>query len=260
MADIKNPVDLLPAFEWKPDVVFFLSALVSRVTCEQAATLAVDTNLTGIQNIIEMTKRANAHLVYMSTSEVYGPDLAVMSEDSEPSPNNRYGLTKLLGEKLVEHDVRYHGLKAVTLRPFMMYDENESLGDHRSAMIRFATNLALGKEVEVHLGSERAWLHVNDAIKAIESAAHIKEYAIINIGSSDFRPMKDLAHIICDELKANKSLIVEKKLPQMMTLTKRPTLDRMRDILGVESKVSLEEGVKLVCNRIREAVKLGIIR
>ena len=74
---------------------------------------------------------------------------------SDPKPNNRYGLSKLLGERLVEYEVQQHGLRAVTLRPFMMYDEHEELGDHRSAMIRFATNLAEGKEIEVHLGSER---------------------------------------------------------------------------------------------------------
>ena len=41
MADITKPLDMLPAFDWGPDVVFMLSAMVSRVTCEQAASLAV---------------------------------------------------------------------------------------------------------------------------------------------------------------------------------------------------------------------------
>ena len=45
MADITHPLDLLPAFDWKPDVVFLLSAMVSRVTCEQASSLAISTNL-----------------------------------------------------------------------------------------------------------------------------------------------------------------------------------------------------------------------
>ncbi len=254
MADIKNIADLVPAFDWRPDVVFFLAAMVSRVTCEQAASLAVDTNLTGVQNVLELTKRAGAHLVYMSTSEVYGPEIEIMSEEVIPKPNNRYGLTKLLSESLVEHDVKYHGLSAITLRPFMMYDENEDLGDHRSAMIRFVTNLSQGKEIEVHEGSERAWFNVKDAVRAIEAAAHVKEYTVVNIGSPDFRSIKELAELICDELGADKSLIKEVKLPKMMTLTKRPTLDRMENILGVKAEVSMEEGVKLVCEKIKERV------
>ena len=52
MADINHPVDLLPAFDWGPEVVFLLSAMVSRVTCEQASSLAIATNLGGINNVL----------------------------------------------------------------------------------------------------------------------------------------------------------------------------------------------------------------
>src|SRR3954462_9628023 len=114
MADINHPVDLLPAFDWSPDVVFLLSAMVSRVTCEQASSLAVATNLGGINNVLQLCKRVGAMTVFFSTSEVYGPGCDPMDEAaSTPRPNNRYGLSKLLGEALVEYEVRTHGLRAV---------------------------------------------------------------------------------------------------------------------------------------------------
>src|SRR5215210_5339005 len=164
MADINHPVDLLPAFDWEPTVVFLLSAMVSRVTCEQASSLAIATNLSGVNNVLQLAKRAKSKVVFFSTSEVYGPHCDPMDEtDSNPKPNNRYGLSKLLGEQLVEYEVRTHGLDAVVLRPFMVYDENEDLGDHRSAMIRFSSELALGRPIEVHRGSARSWLHITDA-------------------------------------------------------------------------------------------------
>jgi nucleoside-diphosphate-sugar epimerase len=253
MVDITHPVDMLDAFDWKPDVVFMLSAMVSRVTCEQAGSLAISTNLTGLQNVLTLSKRVGARTVFFSTSEVYGPDCNPMDEAlSNPKPNNRYGLSKLLGEQLVEYEVRQHGLKAVSLRPFMMYDEEEDLGDHRSAMIRFATNLALGKPIEVHKGSERGWMHVSDAVRAIEAASKTDEYAVINIGHHDFRPIEELAEMIRIRLGAPKNLVTERELPTRMTLSKRPTLERMRTILGIEPRISLEEGVDRVCRRVRE--------
>lgn len=255
MADITKPLDMLPAFDWGPNVVFMLSAMVSRVTCEQAASLAVDVNMHGLQNVLELCKRVKAHVVYFSTSEVYGPSIEIMAEDVQPEPNNRYGLTKLLGESLVEYEVRQHGLSAVTLRPFMMYDEDEDLGDHRSAMIRFATNLALGKPIEVHNGSSRAWFHVTDAVRSIERAAHVKEYSVINIGSGDVRPISELAELICDELGADRALIKYIDLPARMTLQKRPTLTRQEEILGVRPEVGFEEGVKRVCAKVRERLR-----
>lgn len=258
MADINHPIDLLPAFDWGPDVVFLLSAMVSRVTCEQASSLAISTNLGGINNVLQLCKRVNAMTVFFSTSEVYGPECDPMNEAvSNPRPNNRYGLSKLLGEQLVEYETRIYGLRAVSLRPFMMYDENEQLGDHRSAMIRFATNLALGRPIEVHRGSARGWLHVSDAVRAIERAAHVKEYTVVNIGHPDVVPVADLAEMIRVELRASSDLVIHKQIPGQMTLIKRPVLARQKEILGVVPTVSLLEGVKLVCTRIQERLASG---
>lgn len=256
MADINHPVDLLPAFDWKPDVVYLLSAMVSRVTCEQASSLAIATNLSGINNVLQLAKRAGARVVFFSTSEVYGPGCDPMDERiSNPQPNNRYGLSKLLGEQLVEYESRTYGLKAVVLRPFMVYDEDEDLGDHRSAMIRFASELAQGRPIDVHRGSARSWLHVSDAVQAIERAAAVDEYAVVNIGHPDVIPISDLAELIRAELRAAPELVRVRDLPERMTLVKRPTLDRMRERLGVVPRVSLRDGVRLVCRRVQERLK-----
>lgn len=258
MADINHPIDLLPAFDWGPDVVFITSAMVSRVTCEQASGLAIATNLAGINNVLQLCKRAKAMAVFFSTSEVYGPDCDPMDEqEPHPRPNNRYGLSKLLGEQLVEYEVRQYGLRAVTLRPFMIYDEEEDLGDHRSAMIRFASNLASGRPIEVHSGAARGWLHISDAIRAIEAAASVREYAVINIGHPDVVPIEELAEAIRRELAAAPELLLQKPIAPRMTLVKRPRLERQRELLGVNPMVSLAEGVRRVCRRVLERLKAG---
>ena len=258
MADINHPVDLLPAFDWKPDVVFLLSAMVSRVTCEQASSLAIATNLGGINNVLQLAKRANARVVFFSTSEVYGPECDPMDERlADPKPNNRYGLSKLLGEQLVEYEARTYGLKAAVVRPFMVYDENEDLGDHRSAMIRFTCDLALGRPITVHRGSARSWLHVSDAVRAIEAAARLDQYSVINIGHPDVVAVADLAEQIRRTLGAAPDLVRVNELPDRMTLVKRPTLGRMRDLLGVAPTVALDEGVRRVCARVQERLRSG---
>lgn len=256
VSDITHAVDLLPAFDFGPDVVFVLSAMVSRVTCEQAPGLAAATNLAGLTNVLQMCKRVKATTVFFSTSEVYGPGCDPMDESiSDPRPNNFYGLSKLLGEKLVEYEVRQHGLRAVVLRPFMSYDEEEDLGDHRSAMIRFATNLALGRSIDVHDGSARGWLHVSDAVRAIERATQVADYTVVNIGHPDVRPIAELAEMIRSRLDAPRELVRVCRLPERMTLVKNPTLERQQNVLGVIPKVSLSEGVDLVCRRIQDRLK-----
>jgi nucleoside-diphosphate-sugar epimerase len=258
MADINHPIDLLPAFDWAPDVVFILSAMVSRVTCEQAGGLAISTNLGGINNVLQLCRRVGARTIFFSTSEIYGPGIDPMDERiASPKPNNRYGLSKLLGEQLVEYEVRTHGLKAVSLRPFMMYDENEDLGDHRSAMIRFTSELASGRPIDVHAGSARSWLHSSDAVRAMEAATRLDDYAVINIGHPDVVAIEQLAEKIRQELGAPASLLRLVPQPARMTPVKRPSLDRQRDLLGVVPQISLDEGIRRVCRRVRERLAAG---
>lgn len=259
-ADIRNAADMLSILDWDPDVIYHLGSMVSRVTCEMAPTTAIETNLVGTQNVIEVAKRTGAKLVNFSTSEVYGNTTQKMRETLKPQPNNRYGLSKLLAERLVEYEAASNGLRAITLRPFMMYDELEDLGDHRSAMIRFAYNAHMGLPIEVHAGSARGWIHVSDAVRAIVNAGEYEHdnadhnHMIVNIGHPDVRPIMNLAELIIEDLAADPSLLRIIDQPERMTLIKDPLLRRQEEILGVVPEVDLEEGVYRVCLAMRNRV------
>lgn len=248
MADITHPLDLIPAFDWRPDVVFLLAATVGRMCCEQAGSLAVATNVAGVNNVLQLCKRSGARCVFFSSSEIYGPHCDPMDEArSIPQPNNRYALTKWLGEQLVEFEVRASGLRAVSVRPCMVYHEHETVGEHRSAMVRFVSNLALGRSIEVHRGAARSWLHVSDAVRAIEAAGRLDQYSVINLGHPELILMADLAEMIRLELNASPELVVATELPPRMTLIKRPTLERQRSLLQFEPAVGIAEGVRRIC-------------
>jgi nucleoside-diphosphate-sugar epimerase len=247
VADINHPLDLLPAFDWGPDVVFLLAAVVGRTTAEQASSLAIATNLGGINNVLQLCRRTESKCVYISTSEVYGPAAESMDETALPQPANRYGLSKWLAEQLIEYEVRTSGLDAVTVRPSMVYDEMEDVGEHRSAMIRFASNLAHGRPIEVHRGSARGWLHVSDAVRALEAAGRVESHTVINIGHPEVVPMIELAEMIRIELGADTSLVSTVPLPPGIRLVKCPSLERQRSLLGFEPHMDLEEGVRRVC-------------
>lgn len=251
VANINNVGDLFEAFSFKPDICIHLAAMVSRVTCEQSPFLTVDTNLSGLNNIIQVCKAFNTKLIYFSTSEVYGNIGGYLSEDRQPKPNNRYGLTKYLGEKLVEYEV-VNGLKAIIVRPFMFYDELETRGEHRSAMIRFAENLSLRHKITVHKGSLRSWLHMSDAVRFIEKIIHIDSFEIVNIGTSEIVLTEDLAKMMCDYFCLEYSKYVyELPLPDKMTLEKYPDIRKLISLTGIEPKVTFKEGVK----RVLESVK-----
>ena len=252
IVDVKSPADLAAAFsEFKPDVAMHLAAIVSRITGERSPHLTVDTNISGTNNLICLCRRYGCRLIYFSSSEVYGPRLVKMSENVTPCPNNLYGLTKYLGEFLVRYNVDNYGLNALILRPFMFYDEYETRGVYRSAMVRFAEALLKGEKIVVHKGAKRSWMHSSDAVKVIERLLLIDGFHVVNVGNPDVINMLDLARLICDKIGISYDLIAESDLPPRMTLCKVPDLTVQHRLTGIDDFISVDEGVTRLITRLR---------
>lgn len=253
VANICLPIDLVRVFEeFEPEVVYLLAAMVSRVTCEDSPGITVDSNFSGLNNVIQLCKNYNSRLVYFSTSEVYGNIGGKLHEGRECKPNNLYGLTKYLGEKLVNYFLN----DAIIVRPFMFYDEDETRGDHRSAMIRFCYHLLRKEQVTVHKGSRRSWMHISDAVKVLERLllVYSDENIVVNIGSEELIKTEELAALICNKLGINYSDYVrEEPLPEKMTLDKQPDVSRQYKLTGIVPSVDLSTGIDRVIAKLKNA-------
>jgi nucleoside-diphosphate-sugar epimerase len=251
--DIVHPNDLYPiVIQEKPQVIYNLAAMVSRVTCEASPHMTIDRNLGGTNNVIQLAKIVGAKLIVFSTSEVYGNRGGIQSEDSsELKPNNRYALSKLLCEELTRYEADYCGLNAVIVRPFMFYHEEEDIGSHRSAMIRFAHDLYHRQRVDLHKGSKRSWLHMEDAVVALERVIYLKKFTILNIGHPHVIETETLARMFCRRYGVSyHDLVREISLPSQMTLEKIPDVTRQKELLGFEPRIDIETGVDRVAERM----------
>jgi nucleoside-diphosphate-sugar epimerase len=123
LSDVTKPQELERIFqELNPDVVIHLAALYGRLANERYANIAVDTNVTGTNNMIQLCKRYKSKLIFFSTSEVYGNQTGLLNEIDTPlQPNNRYGIVKKMCEDLIRYEVVEHNLDAVILRLNMVY-------------------------------------------------------------------------------------------------------------------------------------------
>lgn len=248
VVNILHSGDLTSLFlTFKPDVVYLLAAMVSRVTCENSPCLAVDTNLSGLNNVIQLCKTHNSKLIYFSTSEVYGNIGGVLSEDRECEPNNLYGLTKYLGEKLVQYFLK----DAIIVRPFMFYDEDETRGDHRSAMIRFSYHLSRKEKITVHKGSKRSWMHISDGVRVLERLMYVKEFHVVNIGSDELINAEKLAEKMCNLYGLEyQDYVIELPLPEKMTLEKIPDLKKQYELTGIIPEIDLNTGIALILSKL----------
>jgi nucleoside-diphosphate-sugar epimerase len=256
LCDILNLADAeteISAF--KPDIVFHLAAMVSRITCEKSLSMAISTNMTGTSNIIQLCKRHNAKLINFSTSEVYGNQNILLEEDITPMPNNIYGITKLWAEELVAYEGKHSNLKYINVRPFMMYSEYENMGENRSAMIRFAESVVTGNTFEVHKNAQRSWLHMSDAVEMYERLMHINSNELVNVGNSTFIDIEEMARFMCDYVGQDHSLIQLSELPDKMTLTKIASFDKLKQLINYTPKVDQKHGMIRVIERVQRNLK-----
>lgn len=250
MVDINNSTELADVFsKFRPEVCCHLAAIVSRVASEASPSLTIRTNVAGTNNIIQLCRTFGTKLMYFSTSEAYGDVYGIHYEDQELHPNNIYGISKVMGEQLVNYYLNY-GLSAVIVRPFMLYQEGEGTGDHHSALIRFCDGLIKRQKITVHIGTSRSWMYIGDAVQvfgALLSANNIT----VNVGNPDVFTIKELAEMICGKLGLNYSDYVEEvEMPSRTSLTKLPCLDRQKMLTGFDKFTSLSDGIDKVLNRM----------
>lgn len=84
-----------------PDVVVHSAAATSVEACEADPELARETNALGTKHVVDATSAVGGRVVYPSTAYVFGDDAPVHAEDDDPKPLNRYGRSKLEGERYV---------------------------------------------------------------------------------------------------------------------------------------------------------------
>ena len=257
-ADISSFEDLYEVFKNADvDTVIHMAAEVGRMVGEAHPQKMISINAVGTLNVVRLCNEFGIRLVNFSTSEVYGHLLdskTVVETDIDLYANpfmttNIYALTKLFSEAIVKHYVANYGLKAVSVRPFMIYAANEFPSKYRSAMINFVHNALNYERLIVHKGTVRAWCYVSDFAEAIRLIVESKfkdTYEAYNIGSDEYHSSEEVAKIVLDACGKSYDLIELVEPPdKFLSLVKRFSIEKLEK-LGYEPRVSLKEGVKKV--------------
>ena len=135
----------------------------------------IDTNVKGTLNVLEACSNNQVNnFVFASSGAVYGePKKFPISEDHPLNPLSPYGLSKVIGEKLVS---TYRKLKklqhAISLRFFNVYGEGQTI-EYAGVITKFAERLSKGLPPIIYGDGyqTRDFVSVNDVSNAILLAA-----------------------------------------------------------------------------------------
>ncbi len=84
--------------EIKPDYIIHLAALTDMEFCELEPMNAYNTNMWGVQNVAEYSRKNNIPLVYISTAGIFDGTKDQYKESDKPNPLSVYGKSKYGGE------------------------------------------------------------------------------------------------------------------------------------------------------------------
>ena len=127
-------------------------------------------NLACMNNVINYCKKNKAKMIHISSTSVYGKQVAIVNEDDESllKPQSPYAEIKLIEEKLLKKN--YKKMKYITLRFGTISGVSKGMRFH-TAINKFCINASLNQKIEIYktaYNQLRPYLSLKDALKAFQ--------------------------------------------------------------------------------------------
>lgn len=197
-------------------------------------------------NTLELCRKYNARLVYLS-SYIYGkPDYLPVDEIHKINPFNPYAQSKYISEILCEGYHRDFGIKTTILRPFNVY----GVGQNGKLLIpEIIQQLSTGQKIiKLRDASPRRdyvnVLDVVDAIKkCIDNSINFKRF---NLCSGISYSVKELTEIINSELTEPVEFQFSESDRVNEVTETVGSLKKIHEELNWFPKITLKEGLKAI--------------
>lgn len=233
------------------DWVFHLAALADIVPSIQRPIDYHRANVDGTVSVLEAARAVEVErFVYAASSSCYGiPDVYPTPEDAELRPEYPYALTKAVGEQYVLHWAKVYGLPAISLRFFNVYGPRaRTSGTYGAVLGVFLAQKLAGKPFTVVGDGDqtRDFTYVSDVVDACSTAARSAVIGrVYNVGSGGATSVNQLVGL----LGADAGVVHVPRRPGEPDCT-LADISRIRDELGWEPRVDVEEGVKRLVENI----------
>ena len=213
-------------------------------------------------NVMTASIRANVpKFVYMSSMARYGSNHGdVFVETLEPKPQDPYGIAKLSAEQLLQNLAKVHGVELVVLVPHNIVGARQKFDDPFRNVASIMTNRMLQGKQPVIYGDGtqlRCFSFIQDVIAPIMQACESPKAVgqVINIGP-DESPISilELAERLADIIGFELDPIFMPGRPQEVYVALCSS-DKARQLLGYETTVTLDQGLRDLVDWIRPRVK-----
>lgn len=219
-------------------------------------------NVIGTQAVLELARRRGVQrFVLGSSSAVYGNNANVPFSEDDPveQPISPYAATKRAAELLCSTYYHLYGLGVLALRFFTVYGPRQRPD---LAIRKFATRMLEGRPIQLFgdgtTSRDYTWIDdiVQGVLGAIERSRYVPSaFEIINLGGNQTTTLSRLVQLLADALRIDPKLEHRAPQPGDVQCT-YANIAKARELLGYSPNVSIEDGIPLFAEWIRNAASV----
>lgn len=270
--DISDKGLVLSIFnKYKPKVVINLAAQAGVRYSSLNPDIYIQSNIVGFFNILEACRQYPVeHLLYASSSSVYGSNTKVPFEETDNvnNPISLYAATKKSNELMAHTYSHLYQIPISALRFFTVYGP---LGRPDMAYFTFAKQYFKGEPIKIYNNGDmdhdlyRDFTYIDDVIECIELIInHIPtgsvKHKVYNIGNNHPEKLMKFIQVLEKSLSigVGREIVFDKVFEQMkpgdVSMTYAST-EFLQQEIGFKPKTSIEEGIKIFANWFIEYFK-----
>ncbi len=256
--DITNETNVKEVFtRFMPDVVINTAAMTNvdaceteKVDCWSMNVLSVQHQVSVLENLQKNNSNYKPQFIHLSTDFIFDGTHGPLDENEMPNPLSYYAESKLAAEKIVQASSLHWSIA----RTVLVYGIVDNMS--RSNIVLWVKqNLEQGKTINVVDDQFRTPTLAEDLADGCILIAEKKAQGIYNISGKDFLSILELAHLVADYYKLDKSLIKPSKSADIKQPAKRPPItgfiiDKAKRDLGYTPH-SFFEGIMYLEDQLR---------
>jgi len=212
------------------------------------------TNINSMLNILRLAVSYKCHLVYTSSTSVYGNiqgDIKTVTE-AYANPDNFYSNSKYVGDVLCQQMAQSDSLSYTSLRISAPYGP----GCKRSTVINIFLKYALtGQNITLYGSGERTqdFTYIDDVVEAIWLGLSKRPTGIFNIASGNPVSMKTLAQTVLQAIPtSNSSIIYSGEVDPQENYRAIFSIDKAHQQFGWFPRVNLIEGLQATAEVLKQ--------
>jgi nucleoside-diphosphate-sugar epimerase len=247
--DIKDMALLEKLFQNRFDLCYHMGASINVQDSIDEPRQTFDNDVIGTFNVLELCRRYNVKMVFMSTCMVYdrATDPAGINELHPTKPASPYAGSKIAGENMVLSYWYAFGLPTVVVRPFNTYGPFQKTGGEGGVVAIFIKKALAGEALQIYGSGEqtRDLLYVTDCARFVVEAGYSDKVngQVLNAGLGQDISVNDLAALVEPDL--TKIIHVPHIHPQSEIMKLLCDSRKAKELLDWAPAVSLEQGLKL---------------